>query len=157
MTRRTWLVTVVASVGVLGAGAALAVGLASVGTSTAANPVAPHHVPVSRTTAGATSTTSPPPSTSQPATQPASPVAAPAHPSTHGTATTKSHTSGESDADRANRAPINGRPSGQSDPPGDIETPETGTKNGNAGPGDGPITTPTALPNPGATAPPYQP
>lgn len=144
----------------LGAGAALAIGLT--GTSTAAHPVASHHVLAQRPTAGATSTppsSTPPPSTGQPAPPPASPVAAaaPAHLSTHGAATTKSHTSGESDSDLANRPPINGRPSGQSDPPGDVETPETGTKNGNTGPGDLPVSTPTALPNPGAAAPPYQP
>lgn len=63
--------------------------------------------------------------------------------------------SGRSDADLANVAPINARPQGQVTGPGII--PQPGTKTGNTGPADEPVTTPTPLPNPAASPTPYPP
>ncbi|MEV4601616.1 hypothetical protein AB0K15_29960 [Amycolatopsis sp. NPDC049253] len=57
--------------------------------------------------------------------------------------------------DRVYQQPLNPRPQGQVTGPGII--PQNGTKTGNTGPSDEPVTTPTALPNPAENPPPYTP
>ncbi|WP_432854124.1 hypothetical protein ACQPXB_19430 [Amycolatopsis sp. CA-161197] len=67
------------------------------------------------------------------------------------------HTSGNSGSSRSDadvyKQPINARPSGQVPGLG----PVLGTKTGNTGPADEPVTTPSALPNPAATPPTFTP
>jgi RHS repeat-associated protein len=58
----------------------------------------------------------------------------------------------------ADRPPINGHPSGQTDPNGDIETPENGNNTGDSLTGDAPINVDTvATPNPAENLNPYRP